>query len=892
MDRLDDHNEMHSISRQLAKEVVGLSTKFEKDQILWSSGDFVQPTTEILREFAVACSIYEPQYMISTLSDVLKTMTLTIGQYGHLGIEQKSAAFDYIKHCRTILEKIDSEMQALQLGDQFVRLLGKHGQEASSVLEYGASLMAVYQEIIASQKTLEKPPQKRSITVSYGLITTPESSETSQCPRLAPATVATNDIENKETGGRKTDRCFLPPTHALKAQQTGPSGHRSKTMPGIGLESEEALRQAGAAHSVNIPGDAAIGSLSGLTDLFNQNQEETTAVRNRALYNAISRSKPADQTAESLTEKSPDPVFIETEQPSVIVRLEDLASPATASASAPGPSFLGAAFTAESNLAAGLPVIRPGSDYKPKVLEPIIVTQPPIPQPPEPPKTLGVFTKEWVEQEGAKFGHQQVLTGNRPPISENLPSISEDRSPSLPNSLPVEPKKPATTPTTVRSSTRKSLLWALAGALSIAGVAGGINYFPGHSNDQSSTDLPSTAASASAKPTVSSNIADQTIATEKKAETTVEAEKGIFKIDVDHPEYKKYLQSIKLSTGLVSMIKDISGQVKIDYFQSPADLQSAQKSGLNALSGEEPVLEQRIAIMEAFLNQALKQNIKNQWVVKFFRNHQRALQNFKTTGKWDSRGIDIGGNQFFAAFQAPLKYVTSASVKGYAPNINPETNPALSKMKVAAPTFYQAYLEAGRRMQNETDPQKLVPYNDFDMIKQATCDRLTEVKNTYQDTDARSGITYMQRAWCFGTPGANNYLNQALKHTVEIKETKPVPPKPASAPSTSGPIFNNVFIQPDGYNQSPLQLPTTQPKSGVISRTVQRFKSFFGLGQPKADPVKASPISKPLSPQIPQPSENQSPNTRIPLSENDFVYTKKDLPMYSWKQQIKNYLWG
>ncbi len=352
---------------------------------------------------------------------------------------------------------------------------------------------------------------------------------------------------------------------------------------------------------------------------------------------------------------------------------------------------------------------------------------------------------------------------------------------------------------------------ALLGALSLGGAVGGYRIYQSVSNTDSTEapnqsnklatnnkDLELQSKTSDTKTQSQDNKVKEEIQTESQSE---KREKGIYKMDFDAPGYNQYLATIKQSSGLVATIKDIAGQVKVDYLQDNQEIEAAKAKGKFVLTGKETDIEKRLVMMEAFLVHALKQDIDNKWVRGFFQNQLTSLEYFKKTGQWEKNGADLGARKFFELFQTPVQLVAPPDIIGYAPDIDPKSNPVLEQMKTAAPTFKLAFEEAARQMQQETDPSKLVVYNDFNEIKTDICRRIRDIGIKYKDKDARSGIAFMHKAWCIKENSYNNYLNKSLKYIVPVTQDQ----KPAQYQTTTpqkqvvpqgGPIFNNMINSP------------------------------------------------------------------------------------------------
>lgn len=864
---LDGINSLAELSSQL-----GVLAQTGHDD--FQMGILASHTASLVQEVSVNVASEQADHLVANLRKLLASINDTIRRYAFSDSDQDTAAAAYLDFCLNSVTKAIQACQQFGLGQEIAFLLAEHGYDSTDLNGYHSHLCSLYAQAKREHQST-KPTgalSRRSITASYSAATFAQPRETA----------------------RTSDN---PPVITDLGGATRPPEQR-KTELGIGGD-QQGLKDLGNQNQPVIPTLVATGSLAALGQAFDDLAEETTTVNNPELDAAIAREQAAARQNEEPTLPGEEDEADRTDPNLDLSKLQAVM------------------IFAKQN---GHSLEAPKSKSDPV----------PLPE-------TGVFTSAWVNGEGRKYGHSEVKRGNGTPsngsngkgftgIASTLASTKapKERDSSQPPLLSKKilppsqylsknsPEKDAQTPTprtpeAVKKSTRGRLYaWLAAAAVTLTGlgVGGKMLYDSQTRGNSSSTQAGETTSSPSAAPTSSESVDQKTPppAPAEQKEASVSKEKGIFKVDTNHDAYKKYLNSIKSSSGLVAMIKDIAGQVKVDYFKDPAELQTARQKGIIALNGTETELEQRIAVMDAFLSHALKLNIENRWVVKFFTDAQKGLQTFKKTGTWDNQGRNSGADQLFEAFQAPKKLVAPPEVIGYAPDINPETNPALLKVKETAPTFYQVLLESGRRMQKETDPAKVVPFDEFNMIKAKTCEQILAVRSEYKDPDARSGIYYMHDAWCKNTANPYNYLNQALKRTVPIMAVKDVatpPPAPKQGQQPGTPIHNNI-IQQNRFQMplgepvvTPLETPAVQPakpateKPGLLSRAVSKVKSFFGFGKDK----KSEPQPEKSNPEPAfqnQPVSQVNPQT-LP---NEPIYTKKDIPMYSWKETLAQYFWG
>lgn len=463
-----------------------------------------------------------------------------------------------------------------------------------------------------------------------------------------------------------------------------------------------------------------------------------------------------------------------------------------------------------------------------------------------------------------------------PPKDLKLPSSyrpSADTSKSKSTETPVT-RPPANTPTaTVKQTRSKVWKWAAAAAAA-AGMAGlfGSMYFSGNqeNNGTDSNNAVSSATTASPKtPDQKVSSSDQDNKIEEKDNT----DRGVFRVNTSHPAFAAYLCEYKQASGLISKIKSSAANAKVHYYGDSEAREQAKARYKHILSGQETEEQQRIIMMTVFLEDALANSADNAWLVGFFKKHQAGLEEFVRTGQWNHKALSVGADKLYNAIQKPEKLTTSPNIIGYAPNVNPDTNPAILKVKAGAPTFYQIMREVGAKMQASTNPEDLAPFDDFRSIKDITCQRILKAGLASKDADTRSGISYMHRQWCKEECSPNNEFNQALRATVPVYAETPAPaPQPTQAP-------NNIVPNSAPANTAPAPVHTRlesietqqkhaalEKKPGFLQRAASKVKSIFGFGK------KAAPV------------ETQTATAQ--------EYTRKDLPMYTWKETLKQYFWG
>lgn len=441
-------------------------------------------------------------------------------------------------------------------------------------------------------------------------------------------------------------------------------------------------------------------------------------------------------------------------------------------------------------------------------------------------------------------------------------------------------------------------------------------------NTEAPTSSTSSSAAPSAKPV--SSVKTMEAPAPKIEEEIKNYERGVYRVDTKTTQFKKYLTTFGNATGMIEYVKDFSSQASVRFEGNPAELKKAKESGKNVLSGKETDLQLRLAMAEQILEIATTQNIQNRFVTRFFQTQKEGIKIFKETGSWTSKGKTYDdAEQFFKAIQTPVKYAAPPHVVTYAPDIDIEKNPELKNLKKAAPTYEHIFELVGKQMQDERDPSKIIQYRSFEHIKAGVCSRIDKVVPTLKTQDERDGVAFVNRAFC-APSNPNNPLNKALRQVVEISEEPTAPTKiqGTSPSSPTSPTNNNIHLNrinlndaPSekstpkpagtfGYNHlkpaeaAPAQMastaqpeivkPTTVPKaqplpsaqtentkSGLLARTFSKVKSWFGMGSSEKTPSVVAKTETVKTPVI-----------------TEAAYTKKDIPMYSVREQIKNFLWG
>lgn len=599
-----------------------------------------------------------------------------------------------------------------------------------------------------------------------------------------------------------------------------------------------------------------------------------------------------------------------------------------------------APFTREGNAALGLPVLTPEN--------PAALSTPRAGSPSPAMNTTGYNAGQTVYRGDALIAAGPAKLPPAPSVNTEVAGRRVD-DPEATKVTRLPPTEPS--PKAVKSNTRTSLIVAL-GLLATGAIGIEALMIYKHSRPVSNQDpAPSASASGSAK-------LSETPQPPKKSveQPTPQYESGVYKVDTNHPKFKKYLDDIRPATGLIALIRDFAGQTSIQYEQNPAKVAELQKDGKVVFNGTENELDMRIAIAEKMIENAQAQKIENGYVRNFFQNQKKGIANFKRTKTWTALDRGYGVDKFFESIQVPKKYITPPNIIGYAPDIDPIQNPDLKRVAVDAPNFYRIFLQVGKEMQEERDPTKVVQHRDFGDIKTAACDRIDKKGKTLKTSDERSGIAFMHKAWCSPTANPYNDLNKSLMQVVEIAEqpAKSIPnPTNGKAPNANQQqhgsivpnniIFNRVNLNdtPSAPNQNipgqngpknsaqPSENPTNvkpRPKFGMFtpttlenkyvavedaptpveteqfvyfSRTRNRIKSWFGFG--KTAELKTAQVKTTIAPIAQTPAKvalakpiikTASAKPAIKTASVEPLYTKKDLPMNSWKQTLKNFFWG
>ncbi len=478
--------------------------------------------------------------------------------------------------------------------------------------------------------------------------------------------------------------------------------------------------------------------------------------------------------------------------------------------------------------------------------------------------------------------------------------------------------------------------WAapVLGLLGLAGVVtGGVSRSrlssSGGANGAPTTSLlsgNSAESGTSAPPAASSGESPKASAPDSTPIDEAEAKEhkqGIYRVNASHREFREYICGpIRSASGIVKTLEGATSSTKVSFNENPSELSEARAKGRVVLSGSESPAEIRIVIAQDILSRAVQASGTHATMRNYFRLMNGDVAEYVSTGNWS-----VGGKSRTAKFFNSLhasRLETSAQIIGYAPNSNPASNAGLKKLIKFAPTFGPFVQKVFRQMEAGVGS---APYDDFSTMKetagkhiQAEINRLKKTpKSKHRDT-VLSGYKYMHgqlfRDMCVNN--ASNLFDQAI--TGQIKEVtgqreaapgQPTPAKPTQAPVDTAPKTPNKVAPPPApgtaptgfYQQQfhnniapgapaspgisvPPSLHVTPPRhcyskpeqprtTSLLQRATSKVKSIFGWGSSKPENTAefASTIAQQRNHLQSQP-------------------TKKDLPMYSWRQTIKNYLWG
>jgi len=490
----------------------------------------------------------------------------------------------------------------------------------------------------------------------------------------------------------------------------------------------------------------------------------------------------------------------------------------------------------------------------------------------------------------------------------------------------VSRRPEAPTPGNVQKGTH-SKIWRWAGAIAAAaGVAGLFGAVMHNSCNDQGTDSTEKQANATSSSDASVEAPSSSVAANKTplqpniVENQIKSERGIFRINAASPAFQGYLCHFKGATLLASTMKSVALATQVSFNTDPSERQSAERQGKTVLFGNENEKDQRMALMAAYLNQAKQDPTDNYFVKSYFQHQQSGFENFKKTGSWSEEAKSYGVDKLYNAIGTPEKLATSANIIGYAPVASESANPAWSKVREGVPAFASISEEAARRMHL---PSNVVPYDDPRLVKEGTC---RQIKLLIHDKpalramkigelkDVMAGGQYMYNSWCIPSACApENYLDQALRRTEPVYAEKPqVKPSPAPAPVNKSEIAPDPAPVPDNIAPATQPAPqhswfkwpwkkhntgcdqvlpktedtqmaktTPEKKQGFFSRTAAQVKSFFGWEKKEAHQASAATQMAAIQ---------DSAATTLSSAEPEF--TRKDIPMYSWTETLKQYFWG
>ncbi len=550
---------------------------------------------------------------------------------------------------------------------------------------------------------------------------------------------------------------------------------------------------------------------------------------------------------------------------------------------------------------------------------PIPVAVPPAPIEEEEPAP---FTKSWAARQAAqntiqngtvdaKTAVSSSVEGLKPAEKVKAKSSGEEESEITPRRS--EPPTPEDTQTQSRS---KLWRWAGAGAtaLGLTGLFGGLiagDTFS-HTTDSKSTAAASASASsktAATPPSASSSAAsNKTPDKPATVENQAKGEKGIYRIDVQSPAFQGYLCHFKGASMLSDTMKKVALATQVGFNQNLQERQTAQKQGKTMLVGNEDENSQRLALLEAYLNQAQADSTDNYFIKNYFRKQKSAFEDFKATGVWSREARAYAVDKLYDSLVME-RLVTSPEIIGFAPVVDSSNWKQVSDY---APAFAKVSQEAARRLHLAGN---VPPFNDPRLMKVSMCDEIQKIGKDVRTIkslkigkpeDVMAGIHYMYNAWCKDTcPAFVNPFEKAIRVTEPVKAEKPQPvPSQVNQPN----VVPNPEPLPGNLNPAPVQQPqpkhtwfkwpwqknsapdrqvmpqnsetqyacaAPEKKPGLLSRAVSKVKEFFGFGG-----------------KVEQSSQSQYASTSdanwSPFIMDDTIVT----PKQTWKETLKEYFWG
>jgi hypothetical protein len=794
------------------------------------------------------------------------------------------------------------------------------------------------QPLIPDETPAVTQPKERPITASYGT-----AEQLFAHVQQGASTASIDDDPTIVDGSVLVGETLVP-----AVERRRPSPHPKTLRPGAPNLSAPAPAQPAA--PVEQPSQSTRVTLPSIPAAI---RASSTPLAPATATPASAEVQPAVETAPAAQSPEPAPSAPETSALPGDVRLpSDYLTGRRPGKSEPAPaSRPQAAFTAESNRAAGLPV------YTPENPAPSSVVKGPFePIPGNVPMPSDYLTgRKIAKQPEVKITVKDEPTAQISP--ETLKQLTDaSRTESAERKTPV----PEKTPAQVTGSSRKKL-WAALGGLALTVLGGlGIHHFTKSKAHDTTENQPANSASASvasAKP-VESAKPQETKTPPQQAEQ-VNYKKGMYRVNSASPEYRAlidYLLDNHLN-GLEHFTRDLTGRVNVLYVENPQEAAKLKAQGKLVFSGQESPEEIKTKVFEEFIRVTQTEKIDNGWVQNdFFKKHVAAnYDTFKKTGKWPAGSHD--SQLYYAAITNTSQLIESPGVIGYAVNLDTKKNTALKDMKAAVPSFYHTFVEVNQEMMAGKDPANIPAYDDFNYVKEKVCYRIDQKANAMTG-DYRSGLKYMHHQWCNGLPNSPyNYLNQSLQHRVPIESAAPTKPEapannqaaPQEPQPQQGQIHNNI-INPQnslynylkdglvprktrgGVNQSAapeaVQSPDTvihkglvkppkayQPKvepSVIIDPSVYRQAEPSVIIDPAVYQEAAQASKNPVAAQEVKPAQkglfsrmadklksglgigkNSSEQVKVAqVSQqelsNDKV-TKKDIPMESWKDTLKSY---
>lgn len=878
---------------------------FELGDVIQASIDYWE--AEGRSEEQIAELLCQDDKVLSALEQVFARMVMTADQYGYLNDEPRETAQEYCRAAGKALKDLEVICQDLGLEEIFQEQLSYYGSGAKNHLQFSERLERVYENRYTAPVNNLIPGEKRLRTADYSDALQPREYVAravfhKEKPQTGTKTLPGVLMDQADFDPPKTQSDLEMPLVRVSETPVNVSAQlplRHDTEIGLGaLANQMALGTA----NVDIPPHSPLPEIAAdavleappAVEKFDDLEENTIVSVPEGLEESVPPMPPAPELLEpsaALAEVQGETESMRPSRPPLhlVQPLEDpslessLIAAANSLAGQPEP-------LAEPSQHQAVPSERPLQSSQPEIE--VYVSQkqsgPRAMAPTEPDPLPAVKTDSEIPQQEVK---RVVLDPIAPPEDLVLPSSYRPGPTSQPSRRPeviredqaFENERPEN-PAQVRRKTRSGIWKWAAAATAAAGLAGLLGGLLSDGEDRTEGAEQRAAAASVGSGGVAGNTATQAPAAaarqaEKPAET--QSGKGIYRVNTSHQAFGDYLCYMKDATGLVSVLKAAASQTRVHFFADPAELESAKGRYNHVLSGTESAAQQRIIVMKALLDVATQKSADNPWLINYFKKQRAELEHFEKTGSWTHKGKSIGADRLFEAVQAPEMLATVPNVIGYAPDVSPATNPAVLKVKAGAPTFYRILQEVGTNMQSATEADRLSPYDDFRSIKEVTCRQVLEAGRASRDRDTRAGISYMHRHWCADECVPNNPLNQVL-HAPAIPVRAEIPAAPAATPAPAK-VVPPQKVQPSAPAPTHSRLEQPSPWIDKPPAAAPQKKGFFGKAMAGIKSLFGSPR------QTAQPSE--TPATQVaPAAQPEF--TKKDIPMYTWKETLKQFFWG